>query len=225
MAMLRGLPQHMEHSGLDSEQKVAADADAVGDPIREQKTDPVNFPRQGVRVLSYSADRFRTKNAINSQRHRRAHAVALQKDHHIPHAALLLPSLHDTPGADFTDAVDLQDAQRLLGQNPQGVEAKGGDQPFRISGTDAFDQPRAQIFFNAFDGRRIDLLPMINLKLQAVTWVVFPGTEDFDLFSFGHRKQRTDNRHARGALGIEQSHRVARFRVLVGNAGNGALQR
>src|SRR5204863_8869752 len=108
MAMLRGLPQHMEHSGLDSEQKVAADADAVGDPIREQKTDPVNFPRQGVRVLSYSADRFRTKNAINSQRQRGAHAVALQQHHHMPHAALLLQSLLVTQDTDFTLTDDYQ---------------------------------------------------------------------------------------------------------------------
>ena len=40
--------------------------------------------------------------------------MPLEKHHHILHASLLLPCLHDPPRADLADTVDLQNTQRLL---------------------------------------------------------------------------------------------------------------
>ena len=112
-----------------------------------------------------------TEHTIDSKRHGRAYPMSLEKHHDILHAPLFLPGLHDAPRPNLADAIDLQDAQRLLRQNSQGVETEGRHQPFRVSGTDAFDQTGTEIFFDSFDGRRINFLPMVDLKLKSVAWV------------------------------------------------------
>ena len=56
------------------------------------------------------------------------------------HAALILPGLHDAPRAHFADAFDIEDTQRLFGQNSQSLQTEGFDQPLRIRWADAFDQ-------------------------------------------------------------------------------------
>ena len=47
-----------------------------------------------------------------------------------------------------------------------------------------FDHARAEILFDTFEGRRIDLGPMVDQKLQAVTGMALPHAGDFDLLTF-----------------------------------------
>ena len=96
---------------------------------------------------------------------RSAHAVALKKDHNVLHPPLFLPGFHDASGAHLADPVYLEDAQRLLTENLQGVQSKCRHQTFRVTGADPLDQPRAEIFFNAVETGRIDLVPVIDVKL------------------------------------------------------------
>ena len=151
--------------------------------------------------------------------------MALQKHHHVLHAALLLPRLHDAPGAHFADAVDFENPQRLFGEHSQSFQTESRHQSLRVSRTDSLDHARAEIFFDAFEGGGIDLLPVVDLKLQAVARMALPRTRDFDLFAFGNRKNRADDRNRGATVFIQARHGVMRFGVLVGDPADGALNR
>ena len=66
--------------------------------------------------------------------------MPLQEHHDILHAALLLPCLHDAARTHFTDAVDIQNPQRLFGQDSQSIETERRHQSCR---TDV-DHPAAE---------------------------------------------------------------------------------
>src|SRR5262249_6290277 len=90
--------------------------------------------------------------------------------------------------------------------------------------TDPFDQTGSQIFFDSFDGRRIDLIPMLDLELQSVAWVGFPEPGDFDFFALRDRKDDAHNRHTRGAVDLYARNRIVGVGVLVGDSTDGSLQ-
>ena len=113
----------------------------------------------------------------------------------------------------------------MIGQNPQRVESESCHEPLRVARPNPFDHAGAEIFLDAFEGRRIDLLPVIDLKLQAVARMAFPYTGHFDLFAFGDRKNRPDDRDPGAAFFIETRHGVMGVRMLVGNPADGALNR
>src|ERR671918_2993583 len=94
--------------------------------------------------------------------------MTLQENHDVLHAALLLPRLHNATRAHFADPINLQNPQRLFGQNSQGIEAERRNQALRVSSANALDQTGAEISLDPFNGRRIDLFPMIDLKLQTI---------------------------------------------------------
>src|SRR6185295_15157466 len=85
------------------------------------------------------------------------------------------------------------------------------------------DQARAKIFFDAFEGRRIDLGPMIDLKLQAETGMALPDTGYFNLLAFGNWKEHADHGCRRPAVFVQARHRVRTLSMLIGDPADGAL--
>ena len=103
------------------------------------------------------------------------------------------------------------------------VETEGADQALGVSRTDALDHARAEVFFDAFESRRIDLGPMVDLKLQAVPRMALPDVGDLDLLAFRNVEGHTDDRCGRSAVFIQTRHRVMTLGVLVGDPADGAL--
>ena len=106
MPLVGTFPEHLEHAGLQPQRKITVDTDVAGDAIGEHKTDALHFPRQKVGIFLDAGDGVGAQDAKDPERQRRADTVALKKDHDVLHAALLLPCLHDAPGAHLTDTVD-----------------------------------------------------------------------------------------------------------------------
>src|SRR5207302_2251951 len=131
------------------------------------------------------------------------------------HAALSLPILENAVCAHLADAVDSQNAQWLFRQNFQCVQSTRRYQPFRVRRSDPLDQTGAEIFLDAFDSRGVDLLPMINLKLQSIARMALPGAGNFDFFAFRNRKDRADYGNSWTAVVVQTRHGVVRLRMLI----------
>ena len=224
MAALRRLAQHVQHAGLNAQRKIAPNTDAMGDAVGNHKTDAMDLPRQRIRIFSDLGDGLGAKDSVDPQCQRRPDAMSLEKNHDVLHAALLLPSLHDPARAHLADPFDFQNAQRLLRENLQRVQSECPHQALRIGGADAFDEAGAEIFFDAFDGRRIDFVPVINLELQAITRMALPRARDLDLFPFRYGEDRAYDRRSWTAVGIQAGDGVMVFRIMVSDPADGALQ-
>ena len=225
MAAIRHLAEHVQNSRLHAQRKITADADVIRQTVRQKKADAMHLSRQGVRIFPHLIDRVGAKDSIDPERQRSAYAMALQKHHHVLHAALRLPRLDNSVGAHFADAVDFENPQRLFREDFQRFQTESRHQSFCVSRTDSLDHAGAEIFFDALAGGGIDLLPVVDLKLQAVARMALPHTGDFDFFAFGNRKDRTDDRYPRATVFIQARHGVMRFGVLVGDPADRALNR
>src|SRR5262249_4272115 len=75
-----------------------------------------------------------------------------------------------------------------------------------------------------FEGRRIDLVPVIDLKLLSVARVSLPESGDFDFFAFGNRKNHTYGCRSGSTVKLHSQNRVVRVMVLIGNSTDRSLQ-
>ena len=68
MALVGGHPQNVQHTGLNTQRKIAPNADAIGKPIRQEETDAVHQLRQRVRIFPHLLNRIRAEHPVNPQR-------------------------------------------------------------------------------------------------------------------------------------------------------------
>jgi hypothetical protein len=136
-----------------------------------------------------------------------------------------MPRLHNPARPRRADAFDFQDTMRLLGENPQSFQSESVDQTARVGRPDPFDHAGAEVFFDAFQSRGINLFPMVDLKLLAVARVGFPETEDFDLLAFRNGIDSADHRDAGRIFNIQPQNRVVSLGMMVGYFMHGSLHR
>ena len=91
--------------------------------------------------------------------------MRVQEDHNLPDDFLGFPGFDHPLFAFGTNAVKVCQAFRCLLNDVKHLLPKGLDQFFRKVRADAFDHPRAQIFFNAFEGTWWDDAECLGLKL------------------------------------------------------------
>ncbi len=105
---------------------------------------------------------------------RAANAVALQKNHDVPHALLRRPRFLDPLGAFGTDPVHFPQPCRKRVDHFQRALAEFLDNPVGERLADAFDQAAAEILLDANDRARQHGLESLDRKLSPPLFVVHP---------------------------------------------------
>ena len=104
--------------------------------------------------------------------------MILQKQHNIFNLFLLFPALCNLSDTLFSDSLHFPQPEDIGLNHSDRLCSELLHDPFCIFGTNPFDQPRTQIFFNAKNSRRHRLFPGLCLKLSAIATVHFPVSVD-----------------------------------------------
>ena len=101
-------------------------------------------------------------------------AVRLQEQHHVLDRFLLCPGLADARRAHRADAQHQPQLLRVMVEHVERLQPEFFDDAPGRDRADAFDQPGAEILFDALDGGGQDLLAAFGFELLAVLGMIHP---------------------------------------------------
>ncbi len=113
MAFVHRLDQRIGNASAYPDQSGLIDAELHRDGIGGLKPDATNVARQAIGILGHNLHGIGAVCLVDAHRPRRAHVMAVQKDHDLADHILLGPGGDDTAGSYRTDAVHLPEAVRL----------------------------------------------------------------------------------------------------------------
>ena len=99
MALVHGLGQRIGNPGANPDHRRLFDTELHGDGVGGLEADTADIARQAVRVLGHDLDSVGTVGLENPYRPRGAYAVAVQKNHDLPHRLLLDPGCENAGSA------------------------------------------------------------------------------------------------------------------------------
>src|SRR5208282_976888 len=126
---------------------------------------------------------------------RRSDAVGVQEHHNLADDLLLGPGLNDPLGAHWADAIHLSQTVGLGLDHIEHFVAERPDELVGLSGADAADHSRTEVFLDPLDRGRSGGLQKPRAELLAVRPVIDPLARGGDPFACRDRRGLTDHCH------------------------------
>jgi hypothetical protein len=140
MAKIPAGGQHVGNARHDSLPAVGGQADAQGNLVSREKTDPVKIPGQPIRVFGDIGNGLVTVLLVNPDGEQGADPMGLQKNHDIADGAVFNPGLPDGLQFFFGNSRDLGEPFDRRFENIKGIRAKMPDNLFGRFGPNALDE-------------------------------------------------------------------------------------
>ena len=161
----------------------ARNAQSLGNGIGRLEANSVNIKCEPIRIFAHPFDRLVTVSLVDANRPGCPHPVGLEKDHDLPDHLLFGPSLGDAFFTLGADTFEFEESFRsLLNDVEHGFPKRPDQFPGKV-GTDPFNHPGAQVFFNTFQRTRWDDSKLLCPELQPVLTIVLPAALTFDILA------------------------------------------
>ena len=187
VALVHCLAQRVGDAGAHPNRRRLVDAEPHRDRIGGLEADAADIAREPIRVLRHDLQRIGTVGLEDAHRTRRAHAMAVQKDHDLAHDLLLGPGARDALGAHRPDAGHLAQALRFGLDDVEHPLAECLDQLPGVDRADAADHAGGEILLDAIGRGRSRAAQKAGFELLAVGAVVDPFARGGDPLAGGDR--------------------------------------
>jgi hypothetical protein len=171
------------------------------------------------------ADRLVAVLLVDAHRQAWADLKLLQKQHNLFDLLLFLPSADnalDTLGA---KPWHFAQPMRLVIDHVQRVDAECLGDALGGDWANTFDQPRAEVTPNAFDGGGQQIAVALDLELAAMLGVIDPAPFEFERFADLDANEFADHRYrVVFAMRCDTGHGIAVLLVLKGDAFEGCFE-
>ncbi len=224
MALVRGGLKREGDPGADTLWRGLFHPELGCDGVCRLEADPAYILGQTVWVLGHNLNGFIAVGFEDAYRPRGANAVSMEEDHDLPHRLLLGPAGDNAGRPHRTDSRHFRQALRLGLDDFKGVHAKGSDDPFGHSRSNAAHLTRSKVLFDALCSGRRGGLEDLSLELKAMCAVAVPQAAGGDPFACRDGRGVTHDRHkisfaprmdlqdGEAILGIVESHELHRAR-------------
>ena len=172
-----------------------AEAEFFAHRIGRFESDARHIAGEKIRVGPHPRDGIVAVKFEHAQRPARADAVAVEKDHDIPHHALLGPRRFDLLAPSVTDAVDFLQARGSCFDDVENFLAEFRDHFFGVNRTDSLDQSAAEVFLDPLEGGGRLTADVRRAQLHSVVTIAFPAPLGRDPFAGRDGRHRADHRH------------------------------
>src|SRR5205823_170648 len=167
--------------------------ESLGQRICRLEANAMDIEGQSIGILPHLHNGVIAVGLVNPDSSGRSNAMRVQEDHDLADDFLGFPGLDDSLFAFGTNAVEVGQTLRGLLNDIKHLLAKGLDQLFGKVRPDAFDHPRAEILFDAFQRTRWDDPERLRLKLQPVRPIVHPDALPLNVLARGDRRRHADD--------------------------------
>ncbi len=158
--------ENVEHCGARALDRVARDAEFLGDSVGRAKADAVNRAREHVRVAPHDLERVLAVELVDAARVRRRQPVSAQKDCQLAQARRVAPCGRDQPRGSGADAGNFaHPLGRVVEHFAESVAEVFGDAP-RAHRADAF-YFRGKVAFDRDGARRPQRFVVDDVELLA----------------------------------------------------------
>ena len=185
--------EDMTHAGMRADDRIPWNPESLRQAIRRLEANAVNIEGQAIRILLDAGNGFVAIDFVNADSPCGPDAVGVQEDHNFPDDFLGLPRFDDSLFAFGANPVKFGQAFGGLLNDVKDLLLKGLDQFFGEVWANAFDHPRAQIFFDAFQSTGWDDAEGLCLELEAVGPIIYPDALPFNVLARGDRRCRADS--------------------------------
>ncbi len=164
----------MQEPGREAGEGVGRHPEVAGDAVGGQEADAVHLAGQLVGRRPQHLERAVAVPFGDLERDAVRHLVGLEENHQVAQVVLAAPGGGDPPEPHLADAAHLAQPLGRLVDHLEGLEPEMLDQPLGGGFADAFDQPRAEEPFDAFEALRLDRLGLLGAELLAELAVADP---------------------------------------------------
>jgi len=177
----------MPHASLGTDHRIPWNPQPLGQAIGRLKANPMDIQGQAIRILLHPDNGVVAVGLVNAHSTCRPDPMGVEEDHNLANHFLGGPGL-DHPLFTFrTNAVEVRQAFGRLLNDIKHLFAKGMDQFLGKVRANAFDHPRAEILFNAFQGARRDHAEGLRLELQTMGSISHPDALPLNVLARGNR--------------------------------------
>jgi hypothetical protein len=174
MAFATKFLQRVDKTGFQAGGVIGGQAQGLCNAVGGLKSDAVNIAGQLIRVVLHNLKRFAAVLLVNLGGQVAAHAMAVQKQHHVAHGLLLLPGANDLLAALRADVGDFAQTLRKFIQYFEGLETEVVDDAFGIGFADAGHHAGTEVTAQTFHCGGSGLIQALYVELQSVLWMLDP---------------------------------------------------